>query len=97
MKEKKDTREKRTLIGKEVIINNIIKAEALDISIDGMYIYTQANFVPDSIFEISFRIDNHDIKAMVKAQHVEPHVGVGVKFVEISDEDSRAIKNFINS
>ncbi|MCE5194619.1 MAG: PilZ domain-containing protein [Nitrospiraceae bacterium] len=97
MKKDIDLRKKRTLIEKEVIIKNIIKAEALDISSEGMYIYTQADVIEGAIFEISFKIDNHNIKAMVKAQHVEPHVGVGVKFVDISDTDSNLIKKFVES
>lgn len=33
-----DRRTKRALVHKDVVINGVTKAEALDISIDGMYI-----------------------------------------------------------
>jgi len=88
-------REKRALIEKDVIINGIIKAQALDISIDGMYIYTQANFIPGAIFEISFKIKEATVKAMARVQHSQPNVGIGVKFVELSEDDAIKIKEYI--
>ena len=36
------TGDKRALVHKDVVINGVIKAEALDISIDGLYIYTKS-------------------------------------------------------
>lgn len=88
-------REKRTLVEKGVIINGIIKAEALDISIEGMYIYTQANFIPGAIFEVSFKVGDETINAMARVQHSQPNVGIGVKFVELSEEDVARIKRYI--
>lgn len=96
MSQEKKERSKRSLVDKEVIINGIIKAEALDISVDGMYIYTQANFIPGVIFEVSFKIWNHNIKAMARVQHSQPNVGIGVHFVELSKQDSERIKEYID-
>jgi len=93
--DEQDRRTKRSLLQKDVIINGIVKAEALDISMDGMYIYTQANFIPGAIFEISFKIDDEPIKAMARVQHVQPNVGIGVRFVEISGEDSEKVRKYI--
>ncbi len=95
MSEEGRGRRKRALIDREVIINGIIRAEALDISEDGLYIYTQANFIPGAIFEASFKINNENIKAMARVQHVQPNVGVGVKFVELSAPDADKIKQFL--
>lgn len=88
-------REKRALIEKEVVINGITKAEALDISTDGMYIYTKNDFIPGTIFEISFKLGIDAIKAMARVQHSQPNVGIGVQFVELSEEDSLKIKRYI--
>ncbi len=63
MNEEKDRRAKRSLVQKDVIINGIIKAEALDISMEGMYIYTQANFITGAVFEIRFKVNNHNTLA----------------------------------
>lgn len=86
---------KRALIEKDVIINNIIKGQALDISIDGMYVYTQTSFIPGTIFEIRFKIGDRTVKAMARVQHAQPNVGMGIKFVELSKEDTLRIKQYI--
>lgn len=95
MSDQQIKREKRALVEKEVIINGITKAEALDISVEGMYIYAKNDFIPGTIFEVSFKIGIDVIKAMVRVQHSQPNVGVGVRFVEISECDSLKIKRYI--
>ena len=53
MKNESENREKkRVLVQQEVIINNILKAHALDISEDGMYISTQGEFLHGAVLEI---------------------------------------------
>ena len=95
MNEEKDRRAKRALVQKDVIINGIIKAEALDISMEGMYIYTQANFITGAIFEINFKINDVPVKAMARVQHAQPSVGIGIQFVDMSQEDAARIKQYI--
>jgi len=90
-----DRRTKRALVSKDVVINGVVKAEALDISIDGMYIYTQSSFIPGAIFELSFKIGGEPITAMARVQHAQPNVGIGIKFVELSEENSLRIKKYI--
>ncbi|MEK7742053.1 MAG: PilZ domain-containing protein, partial [Nitrospirota bacterium] len=79
----------------DVVINGVTKAEALDISIDGMYVYTQFSFIPGTVFEISFKIGEDVIKVMAHVQHAQPNVGIGVKFVELSAENSEKIRKYI--
>ncbi len=90
-----DRRTKRALVHKGVVINGVIKAEALDLSIDGMYIYTQFSFIAGTIFELSFKVGEDAIKAMARVQHAQPSVGIGVKFVELSAENSEKIKRYL--
>ena len=96
MKGNADARgKKRVLIQKELIINGIIKANALDISEIGMYINTQAEFLSGAILEISFDIDNAPIKVKAIVQHSHPGIGMGVKFINLSPENFVIIKKFI--
>ncbi|MBU4321358.1 MAG: PilZ domain-containing protein [Nitrospinae bacterium] len=90
-----DRRTRRALVNKDVVINGVTKAEALDISIDGMYIYTQFSFIAGTIFELSFKIREDAIKVMARVQHAQPNVGIGVKFVELSAENSEKIKRYL--
>lgn len=95
MNNEKDRRAKRALVQKDVLINGIIKAEALDIGLEGMYIYTQANFITGAIFEISFKINDVPVKAMARVQHAQPSVGIGVQFVEMAEDDAAKIRQYI--
>ncbi|OGW56482.1 MAG: hypothetical protein A2Z09_05160 [Nitrospirae bacterium RBG_16_43_8] len=88
-------RTRRALVHKGVVINGVTKAEALDISIDGMYIYTQFSFIAGTIFELSFKIGEDTIKVMARVQHAQPNVGIGIKFVELTAENSSRIKRYI--
>jgi hypothetical protein len=90
-----DRRTRRALVNKDVVINGVTKAEALDISIDGMYIYTQFSFISGTIFEVSFKIGGNAITTMARVQHAQPNVGIGVKFVDLSPENSEKIKKYI--
>ena len=91
----KDRRTKRALVNKDVVINGVIKAEALDISIDGMYVYTKSNFIPGTIFEITFKIGDETIKAMAHVQRSKPNVGVGIRLVDLSPENTEKIKKYV--
>ncbi|MCX5717560.1 MAG: PilZ domain-containing protein [Nitrospirae bacterium] len=90
-----DRRTKRALVNKDVVINGVIKAEALDISIDGLYIYTKSSFISGTIFEVSFKIGEEAINVMARVQHAQPNVGIGVKFIELSAENSEKIKSYL--
>lgn len=87
---------KRVLIQETVLINNIIKANALDISEEGMYINTQAEFVSGAVLELSFKLKDKDIKLKAHVQHVQPGIGMGVRFINLSPEVYLIIKNFVD-
>lgn len=92
----KELREKkRVLIQEEVLINDIIKANALDISEKGMYINTQAEFLSGSVLELSLRLKDKDIKMKAIVQHIQPGIGMGVRFINLSPETYSIIRNFV--
>lgn len=86
---------KRVSVEKDVIINGIVRAYILDINEDGMYIYTQAQFIPGVILQLNFSINGNSIEVMAQVKHAQPGIGIGVKFVEISEEDLIKIKKYI--
>ncbi|MEW6416872.1 MAG: response regulator [Nitrospirota bacterium] len=88
-------KEKRVLIKKEVVINDSIKAYVLDISKGGMYIYTQVEFITGAILKLSFDVDNRPIKIKAKVQHAQPGIGIGVKFIGLSRQDSIKINDLL--
>lgn len=90
-------KEERVLIRKDVIVNGILKAMALDISEGGMYICTQAEFIPGAVLELSFDVDDVPVKAKARVRHTQQGVGIGVKFIDLSQEDSVKIKRLLKT
>lgn len=98
MKEKSESRaEKRVLIQKDVTINGIIKASALDISEGGMYVHTPADLIKGATLELIFEIGATPIKVKAIVQHTQPGIGIGVRFEKLTPEISRLINKFIQS
>ena len=86
---------KRVLIHRDVIINGILKASALDVSETGMFINTQAELLSGAILDLSFKIGDTSITVKTVVQHSQPGVGIGVKFLNLIPEHYTIIKKFL--
>lgn len=86
----------RTPLQKEVVINDKIHAYALDVSEGGMYISTPEAFSPGARLDVSFEFEGSFVKMGVVVQHVQPGIGMGVKFTDASPALNMLIKKFIN-
>jgi hypothetical protein len=89
-------RKKRLHISADVFINRTVKAEGLDLSEDGMYLYTSKQYVAGSIVEVSLKLDNDEVDVQAKVVHSQPGIGLGVQFVDIKGETNKKIKNFLD-
>lgn len=89
-------RKKRLHISADVFINRTVRAEGLDLSETGMYLYTSKQFVVGSIIEASFRLDGDEINVQAKVVHSQPGIGIGVNFVDIKEETYNTIKTFLD-
>jgi len=91
-----DAREtKKILLQKEVTINNILKAVALDISEEGMYITVNAEFLAGAFLDISFQLDDTPFQVKAVVQRSDPGIGFAVKFMNLSPKDFALIKQCI--
>jgi CheY-like chemotaxis protein len=90
-----DRKVERVLIKKDVLINERLKAHALDISEGGMYIHTEADFNSGSVIELRFDVDDEPVKVKARIQHTQLGVGIGVKFIGLSHEDAMRIKRLL--
>jgi hypothetical protein len=65
-----------------------------DLSTRGMFIHTTRIFPEGSILKVGFRLHRCNIQINVRAEvrHCEPGLGVGVEFVDLSADDSKAIE-----
>jgi hypothetical protein len=88
-------RKKRVHIRTDVFINRILRGEALDLSADGMYIYTRHSYVVDSIIEASFKLGNSEIDVQAKVIHSQPGIGCGVNFMGLKEEVVEKVKDYV--
>jgi len=91
-----DNPEKHILLKKEVIINDIIKGYISDISEIGMYIHAQVEFLPAAILDLSFTINENQIKVKGFVQHIQPGVGTEIIFLNLLQDDLSHIKKFLH-
>jgi hypothetical protein len=61
-------------------------AEGLDLSEDGMYVYSRHKYLPNSVIELSLSINGETTTLSARVTHVQPGVGFGVNFPDIPDE-----------
>jgi hypothetical protein len=91
-------RKKRVPIKKEVTVARTFRAEGLDLSEDGMYIYSRNRFIPGSILDVSFSLDGlRPISVQAKVLHSQPGVGFGVTFFGLPEEVSGEIRQYVSS
>ena len=98
MKNKEELRtHKRAPFLKDILIDDKILLRAIDISEGGLYVHTGRSFIPGNIVDITLPLK--DIKLTVKAniQHNQSGVGMGLKFVDLTEEQKDMIKKYIES
>lgn len=68
-----------------------------DVSTRGMFINTSRNFPEGAVLNVQFRLGQTGAEVVTRAEvrYCLPGVGVGVEFVEISDQAVRAIEKEI--
>ena len=72
---------------------------APDISAKGMFINTPNHLPEGAVLQVSFQLprSNFEIQARCEVRYCLPGVGIGVEFVEISQEARRAIEEEIQT
>jgi CheY-like chemotaxis protein len=83
------------LMQQEVIINGILKAHALDISEEGMYISTQAELLSGAVLDLGFKVGDVPVAVKAVVRHAQPGIGIGVKFINLTPEHYAIIKKFV--
>jgi len=90
-------RKKRIRIATDVMVNGQKRAEALDLSEDGMYVFTSHTFIEGVIINLEFDLDGdgYDLRASIK--HTEQGVGFGVNFVDMDAESAGRLRDYVDS
>ncbi len=92
-----DRKQVRLLLRKDVLINNTVKAYALDMSEGGMFIYTHIPFPKDKFIEVRFALRPVEPMLVVMAQvrFLQPGVGLGIVFVNMTEPVKDRLKKYI--
>lgn len=90
-KDAKQRRNKRVLIMQELVIDGKPAGQAIDLSMDGMYVSTRAKFAKGDIVTIRFQLDNEPMEVKGRILYRHEGIGMGVKFVSIKSEDGQRI------
>jgi len=74
--------------------SEVLPTRVPDLSARGMFINTRRDFAEGSVLKVSFRLtaSGYVVDARAEVRYCLPGVGVGVEFVEITDEARAAIE-----
>lgn len=88
-------RNKRVLVMQELVMDGKPMGQAIDLSIDGMYIVTRAKFAKDTILTLAFQLEQHPVEIRARVMYRHEGIGMGVKFLSLKPEDSEQIRAHI--
>ena len=90
-------RKKRIHIRADVSVNGLRSAEALDISQDGMYVFTPKTFLSGLTVNLEFELDGEHFDIRAKIKHSNEGVGFGVNFVDLDEKDADRLRDYVDS
>jgi PilZ domain len=67
-----------------------------DLSTTGAFIDSMTHIPVGSKVNLSFHLGGRQINAVAEVAHAMPQFGMGVRFVELSEDDRQAITTFVN-
>ena len=75
-----------------------MEVRAPDLSPKGMFIHIPRAFPEGAVIKLEFWLSRsgHQVKARAEVRYSLPGVGIGVEFVDISDQDRDMIESEIN-
>jgi len=91
-----DSRKKsRVRHGENITIDKKIVARCANISTGGLFAYTHHSATPGSIVELSFPVDNVILNVEASVLHNHNNVGIGVMFVDQTEDQRTMLDRFI--
>ncbi len=90
-------RYKRVILKKEVLINGSIRAQGLDLSVGGMYANTGRTFAIGDQVTVTLPLNEDFINIRGRVQNMQPSMGIGIMFVDLSPEQRAALAAIVES
>ena len=82
---------------KEILIDGTKRCTCSDISEFGLYISTIQSFEEQGIIEVSIPFQENFLTVKAQVQYSQPGIGIGVMFVDLTDEQKRIIREIIGA
>jgi CheY-like chemotaxis protein len=87
----------RVALKKEVLINGLIKAQSLDLSMGGLYVYTGRTFPLGQIVTVMLPLNAKFINLRARIRHQQQSIGMGLQFLSMTADQEADISDFIRS
>ena len=94
---KERRKEKRVPFKEKILVNNSMLFNSIDISEGGLYVYTGRSFEKNSLISVTLPVKGEKITVKARVQHNQPGIGMGLKFIELKDEEKARIRDLIES
>ncbi len=96
--EEKERREyERFPFREDIMLDGTKLCSSMDISEGGLYLSTIQTFEKNSVIDVSIPFKGKNLMVKARVQYIQPGIGIGIMFVNLTDEQKTQIKELIAS
>jgi hypothetical protein len=81
----------------DIFIDGAQLCTSMDISRGGLYVSAIQSFDKDTVINVTIPFGGEKITVKAQVQYCQPGIGMGIRFVELSDDQKAAIEQLIES
>jgi predicted Zn finger-like uncharacterized protein len=79
----------------EILIDGTKRCTCTDISDFGLYVSTIQSFEEKGVIDVTIPVKGNNLTVKARVQYHQPGIGIGIMFVDLTDEQSAIIKDII--
>lgn len=81
----------------DILVDGAKLCTSMDISEGGLYISSIQCFDQNSVISVTIPFKGEKLTVKARVQYCQPGIGMGVKFIDLNDEQKAAIEQLIKS
>ena len=81
----------------DILVDGAKLCTSMDISEGGLYISSIQIFDQDSVISVTIPFKGEKLTVKARVQYCQPGIGMGVKFIDMDDQQKAAIEQLIKS
>ena len=94
---KKQRKHERFPFIEDVLVDGTKRCTTGDISEGGLYISAMQAFEKNTVIDVTILLKGEEITVKANVRHCQPGIGLGIMFVDLSDEQKVKIKEAIKN